>query len=78
MQMAKTTAQPSPAKTTTQPSPAKTTTIVDETSDTAERDAAIAAVLKENKDVAVELEGLTDGEKLIRLRQRGLIGFDVQ
>lgn len=50
----------------------------DETTDTSERDAAIAAVLKENKDVAEELEGLTNGEKLIRLRQRGLIGFDVQ
>lgn len=64
MQMAKTSAKSSPE--TIDPN------------DTSERDAAVDAVLSDNPEIAAEMDGLTYGEKLIRLRQRGLIGFDVQ
>lgn len=39
---------------------------------------AIDAAVKGDKELANELSGLTTGERLIRLRQRGLIDFDVQ
>lgn len=46
--------------------------------DTTARDSAVDAVLNDNPDLADELAELTYGEKLIRLRQRGLLGFDIQ
>lgn len=39
---------------------------------------AIDVAVNGNKEFANELSSLTTGEKLIRLRQRGLIDFDVQ
>lgn len=62
------------AKTSAQTYPAKSQTVTEQT----ESEAAVDAVLKDNPDLAAEMETLTPGEKLIRLRQRGLIGFDVQ
>lgn len=38
----------------------------------------VDAALSDNPELAAELESLTEGEKIIRLRQKGLIGFDVQ
>jgi hypothetical protein len=61
------------AKTSAQPSPAKS-----QATEQTDSEAAVDAVLKDNPEIAAELENLTPGEKLIRLRQRGLIDFDVQ
>jgi len=38
----------------------------------------IEQVLADNPELAETLQFLTDGEKLIRLRQLGLVGTDVQ
>ncbi len=38
----------------------------------------VETVLKDNPEIAEELANLTRGEQIIRLRQRGLIDFDVQ
>lgn len=60
------------AKAAAQTSPTKTVDPNDDQYD------AVAAVLKDNPDVAEELANLTRGEQIIRLRQRGLLDFDVQ
>lgn len=61
------------AKASTQTSPSQETraTLPDETD-------PVEAVLKDNPEIAEEMATLTRGEQLIRLRQRGLIGFEVQ
>lgn len=64
MRMAKTATQTSPAKLTAKPK-------------VSEAD-PVDAFLADNPDVAEELAHLTRSEKIIRLRQRGLIDFDVQ
>lgn len=46
--------------------------------DMLDEEAVIAEVFAANPEVAEELANLTRGEQIIRLRQRGLLDFDVQ
>lgn len=63
--------------TSSSPKPLDNAAPADDASEKA-REAAVQKALKDNPEVAAELDGLTIGEQIIRLRQRGLLDFDVQ